>query len=97
MKAYELMVILDPSLDDEARAGALEKIQGLVTKPGGTVDSIDEWGARKLAYEIEGRTDGWYAVMRMHASPEIVAELDRVLRITDPVVRYMLLRRDDLD
>lgn len=97
MKAYELMVILDPSLDDEARTGVMDKIQALVTAPGGTVDSTDEWGARRLAYEIDGRMDGWYAVLQLHATPEIVAEVDRVLRITDPVVRYMLLRRDDLE
>lgn len=97
MKAYELMVITDPSLEDEARAGVLGKIQELVTQPGGTVDSLEEWGARRLAYEIAGKADGFYSVVQMHASPEIVAEMDRVLHITDPVVRYMILRRDDLD
>lgn len=97
MKAYELMVITDPSLEDEARAGVLGKIRDLITQPGGVVDSVEEWGARKLAYEIDGRTDGFYTVVQLHATPEIVAEVDRVLHITDPVVRYMMLRRDDLD
>lgn len=97
MKAYEVMVIIDPSLDDEARAGVLAKVQALVTEPGGTVDSLDEWGERKLAFEIEGKTEGQYAVVQFHATPEIVAEMDRVLHITDAVVRYMVLRRDDLE
>lgn len=97
MKAYEVMVIIDPALEDEPRAAALEKIQGLVTAPGGVVDAVDEWGKRKLAFEIDGKTDGDYNVIRFHGTPEIVAEMDRVLHITDTVVRYMLLRREDLD
>ncbi|TLM78948.1 MAG: 30S ribosomal protein S6 [Actinobacteria bacterium] len=97
MKAYELMVIIDPALEDEPRAAALEKVQGLVTAPGGTVDSVDEWGKRKLAFEIGGKTEGDYTVIQFHGTPEIVAEMDRVLHITDFVVRYMLLRREDLE
>lgn len=97
MKAYEVMLLIDPSLDEEALAAVVEKTTGVITSQGGTVDSADDWGKRRLAYEVKGLTDGAYTVIQFHASPEAVAELDRVLHITDPVARYMIVRRDDLD
>ena len=63
----------------------------------GTVDNVDVWGKRKLAYEINGLTDGDYTLIDFHANPENVAELDRVLRITDAVVRHMIVKRTDRD
>ncbi len=95
MKAYELMIMLDPTLDDEMRASVLEKAQGLITADGGIVDKVDEWGKRRLAFEIGKLTDGDYIVIDFHATPSAIAEIDRVLHITDPVVRYMVVRRDD--
>jgi len=97
VKAYELMLMLDPTLDDDARASMLEKAQGLITADGGVVDKVDEWGKRRLAFEIDKLTDGDYVVIDFHATPSAIAELDRVLHITDPVVRYMVVRRDDRD
>ena len=69
----------------------------LVVKGKGTVDNVDVWGKRKLAYEINGLTDGDYTLIDFHANPENVAELDRVLRITDAVVRHMIVKRTDRD
>lgn len=97
MKAYELMLLLDPTLEDEARASVLEKVQGLITADGGAVDNVDEWGKRRLAFEIGKMTEGDYVVLDFHATPAAIAELDRILHITDPVVRYMIVRRDDRD
>lgn len=97
MKAYELMLMLNPTLDDEARASMLEKVQGLITADGGVVDKVDEWGKRRLAFEIDKLTEGDYIVIDFHSTPSAIAELDRVLHITDPVVRYMVVRRDDRD
>lgn len=96
MKAYEVMLLIDPSLDEEAHAVVVEKASGVITGLGGLVDSSEDWGKRRLAYEVKGLADGSYTVMQVHASPEAVAELDRVLHITDPVVRFMIVRRDDL-
>lgn len=96
MKAYELMLVLDPSLDEEAHAAAVEKISGIITADGGVIDSNEAWGRRRLAFEIDGKTDGDYTVINFHAPVANVAELDRVLHITDPVVRFMIVRRDDL-
>ncbi len=96
MKAYELMLIMNPSLDDEAREAVLAKARGVITADGGVVDSEDAWGKRRLAFEIGGFTDGDYHVLMFHATTAAIAELDRVLHITDPVIRFMILRRDDL-
>ncbi len=97
MKAYELLLLLDPSLDEETRAALLDKIQGVITADGGVVDNVDSWGKRKLAFEIDKITEGDYALIDFHAMPAAIAELDRVLHITDPVVRYMLVNREDRD
>jgi small subunit ribosomal protein S6 len=95
VKAYELLLLLNPSLDEEARAAVLDKTQGVITADGGVVDSVDSWGKRKLAYEIGKLTEGDYVLVEFHTAPSAIAELDRVLRITDPVVRFMLVSRED--
>ena len=97
MKAYELLLLLNPSLDEEGRDALLEKIQGLITADGGAVDKVDPWGKRKLAFEIDKLSEGDYALIDFHATPDSIAELDRVLHITDPVVRYMIVNREDRD
>ena len=96
MKAYELMLIMRPNLDDEAREAVLEKIRSILTTEGGTVDSEEAWGKRRLAYEIDHTEEGDYQVVLFHANTATVAELDRVLNITDQVLRFMVVRRDDL-
>lgn len=95
MKAYELMFILDSTLDDEAREAALVKVRGVITADG-TIESEDAWGKRRFAYEIDDRTEGDYYVLEFHATPAIVAELDRVLRIAGQIIRFMIVRRDDI-
>ncbi|MDO9557700.1 MAG: 30S ribosomal protein S6 [Coriobacteriia bacterium] len=95
MKAYELMLIINPTLGDEAREAVLEKTRGVIIADG-IVDSEDAWGKRRLAFEIDGQTDGDYHVMQFHSTTAVVAELDRVLHITDQVVRFMIVRRDDI-
>lgn len=95
MKAYELLLLLNPTLDEESRAAVLDKVQGVITADGGVVDNVDSWGKRKLAYEIDKLTDGDYALIDFHTAPASIAELDRVLHITDAVVRYMLVHRED--
>jgi len=97
VKAYELLLLLNPSLDEESRAALMDKVQGLITADGGVVDNVDSWGKRKLAFEINKLTEGDYALIDFHAAPSAIAELDRVLHITDPVVRYMLVNREDRD
>lgn len=95
MKAYELMLLLNPSLDEENRAATVERVEALVKDNGGVVDNVESWGKRKLAFELEDLTEGDYVVVDFHNTPDAIAEIDRVLRITDPVVRHMMVRRDD--
>lgn len=97
MKAYELLFFVAPSLDEETRLAVMKRIDTAITADNGTVDNVDNWGKRKLAYEVNGLTDGDYTLIDFHANPESIAELDRVLRITDAVERFMIVKRTDRD
>ena len=97
MKAYELLFFVAPTIDEETRAGVMKRIETALTAGGGVVDNVDEWGKRKLAYEINGLTDGDYTLIDFHTDPQSIAELDRVLRITDAVERHMIVARTDRD
>ena len=97
MKAYELLFFVDPTITDETRAGVMKRIEVAITENGGAVDNVDNWGKRKLAYEIDKLTEGDYTLVNFHADPTQIAELDRVLRINDAVKRHMIVRRTDRD
>jgi len=97
MKAYELLYFVDPSSNEEARAGAMKRIETAIAEEGGKIDNVDEWGKRKLAFEIDHLTDGEYFLIDFHADPNQITELDRVLRINDTVKRHMIVRRTDKD
>ncbi len=97
MKAYELLFFVAPTIDEETRAGVMKRIDSTIAAGEGTVDNVDAWGRRKLAYEIGGLTDGDYTLIDFHADPQNIAELDRVLRINDAVTRHMIVRRTDRD
>ena len=91
---YELMYIINPNLSEEETAAVVEKFKALVEQ-NGTLEEMEEMGKRKLAYEIDKLTEGDYTLINFHADPASIAELDRVLRITDAVIRHMIVRRDD--
>lgn len=97
MKAYELLFIVAPTIDDETRTGVMKRIETTITDAQGVVDNVDNWGKRKLAYEINGLSDGDYTLIDFHTDPQSIAELDRVLRINDAVVRHMIVARTDRD
>ena len=97
MKAYELLFFVAPTISDEDRVAVMKRIETTIAEGAGKVDNVDEWGKRKLAYEINGLTDGDYTLVNFHADPQNVAELDRVLRINDAVVRHMIVKRTDRD
>ena len=92
MRQYELMVILDPELDERTVSPSLDKFLSVVTKHGGTVDTVDIWGRRRLAYDIKKKTEGIYAVVHMTAEPATAQELDRQLGLNESVLRTKLLR-----
>ena len=93
MKAYELLFFVDPSSDEETRAGVMKRIDVAITAEGGVVDSIEDWGKRKLAFEVDKLTEGDYTLINFHADPNDITELDRVLRINDAVKRHMVVCR----
>ena len=95
MKAYELLFFVAPNTDEETRAGVMKRIDVAITAEGGVVDSVEDWGKRKLAYAIDKLTEGDYTLVNFHADPTQIAELDRVLRINDAVKRHMIVRRPD--
>ncbi|MBM6401286.1 30S ribosomal protein S6 [Phycicoccus sonneratiae] len=92
MRQYELMVILDPELDDRTVQPSLEKFLKVITTDGGTVDTIDVWGRRRLAYEIKKKAEGIYAVVNFTSEPATAKELDRQLGLNESVMRTKLLR-----
>jgi len=97
MKAYELLFFMNPTLEEEDRLAALKRIDDTITSQGGVVDNVDEWGRKKLAFEVDRLTDGDYTLIDFHAQPTSIAEINRVLRITDAVKRHMVVSRTDRD
>ena len=97
MKAYELLFFVAPNIDEESRLAAMKRVETAIAKNEGVIDNVNEWGKRKLAYEINGQTEGEYTLVDFHADPASIAELNRVLRITDAIERHMIVARADRD
>jgi small subunit ribosomal protein S6 len=94
MRHYELMVILDPDLEERTVAPSLDQFLGVVRQGGGTVEKVDVWGRRRLAYEIAHKVEGIYAILDVTAEPDTVKELDRQLNLNEAVLRTKVLRPD---
>ena len=94
MRAYELMVILDPDLEERTVPPSLDTYLNVVRKDGGSVENIDIWGRRRLAYEIDKNAEGIYAVVTLQAEPATVKELDRQLTLNESVLRTKVIRPD---
>ena len=95
MRKYEIMYILNSSLEEAARQQNIETLHNIILNEGGTIDKIDEWGMREFAYKIDHMTKGYYMVVTFHAEKETVAELDRICRINAGVVRHMIVNLED--
>ena len=95
MNKYETIFILHPSLDEEAVKANIEKFSGVIETGKGVIENIDLWGRRKLAYEIKKQTEGIYVLVTYSAPSELPKELDRVFRISDSVIRHMIINLDD--
>ena len=94
MHPYELMVILDPGIDERTVAPSMDKFLGVIRNAGGEIENVDIWGKRRLAYEIKKRSEGVYAVVNMTTEPDVAKELDRQLGLSESVLRTKLLRPD---
>jgi small subunit ribosomal protein S6 len=94
MRHYEVMVIIDPDTDDRQVQPTLDKHLEVITKAGGSIDNVDLWGRRRLAYEINKKTEGIYAVLQLTAEPDDVSELHRQFRINESIMRAKVMRPD---
>lgn len=94
MNKYEGVLIFFPDVEEETRNQTFDRVKTLI-EANGTIEEIDDWGLRKLAYEIEDYREGFYIILRFTTDPATLAEADRILRISDPVMRHMMIRLED--
>lgn len=95
MRIYEELYILRPDATEEDVDGSVEMIRGIVTGSGGSIDKVDKWGVRKLAYRLKKLNEGYYVLIQFSAQPEVVKELERRLRVSDAVVKFITVRIDE--
>jgi small subunit ribosomal protein S6 len=94
LRAYEVMVILDPSIEERTVENSLDKYLNVIRKDGGTVEKVDVWGRRRLAYEVKKNAEGIYAVISLNAEPATVKEFDRQLTLNESILRTKVIRPD---
>lgn len=92
MRNYESMIVLEPALETEAIDSLIARFSDIIAKNGGRVEGVNKWGKRRLAYQIGQNTDGYYIVLTIQGENQTINELDRILKITDGVVRHMIVR-----
>ena len=94
MRNYELMFVIRPTVEDDKREALIETVKEIISSDGEVVD-VDIWGMRKLAYEIEKHTEGYYVVVQFKAGVDLPKELDRRLKISDSVIRHIIINKDE--
>lgn len=94
MRQYEVMYILKPDLEEEGTTQLVERISKIITDGGGEIIEFNPWGVKRLAYEIDDYREGYYVVLKCQAAQAVAKELDRVFRITDGVLRHIIIRLD---
>ena len=94
MSKYELCVVLNAKIEDEERAAVLEKVKGLITRFGGTITNVDEWGRKKLAYEVQKMTEGFYYFILFDAETSAPREIENRVRIMENVMRFLVVKQD---
>ena len=94
MNKYELAVVVSAKIEDEDRAATIEKVKEIITRFGGTVTEVDEWGKRKLAYEIQKMREGFYYFVRFESDATCPSEVEKRIRIMENVIRYLCVRQD---
>ena len=94
MNKYELAVVVSAKIEDDARAEVIEKVKDLITRVGGNVTDVDEWGKRRFTYEIQKMKEGFYYFIHFEAESTVPAELEQRIRIMDNVLRYLCVRQD---
>ena len=92
MNKYEVVYIIDPAVEDEARKALINRFNDLIAENGGTVDKVEEWGKKRLAYAIDYKTEGYYVLVNFQAEADLPKELERNLQISDSVIRYQVIK-----
>ncbi len=95
MNKYELTIILKPNLDEETQKSNIERIHGLVSRFGGTIEKVDDWGKRRLAYEVDKFNEGIYSFITFSSDGEAPAEIEKRVRIMENVLRFLIIRLED--
>ena len=95
MNKYESVIIINPSLDEQGIKDVITKFTDLINNKNGKVENVDEMGTRKLAYEIKKQSEGYYVVYTFEANPEFIKELERIYRITDSIMKFITIRKED--
>ena len=95
MNKYELAVVVNAKIEDDERAQVIEKVKALITRFGGNVTDVDEWGKRRLAYEIQKMKEGFYYIVQFDAPTTAPAEIESRIRIMDNVMRYLVVKREE--
>ncbi len=97
MNKYELALVVNAKIEDEARAEVVEKAKGYITRFGGTIVEVEEWGKKRLAYEIQKMREGFYYFIHFDAAPDCPAEVEKRVRIMDNVLRFLCVKREDAE
>ncbi|MDD3652657.1 MAG: 30S ribosomal protein S6 [Desulfotomaculaceae bacterium] len=95
MRRYEVVFILRPDLDEEKNTAVIDKFSDLIVNQGGEITKLDRWGKRRLAYEVKDYREGFYVVLHINAESKVSSELDRVFKITDEVLRHIIIREEE--
>jgi small subunit ribosomal protein S6 len=95
MHNYEFTFIVHPDVEDEGMTGVVEKVSQFITTGGGQVTDVNHWGRRRLAYPIRRQREGYYVLMHVQLDPQSINELERNLKLTEEVIRYLLVRVED--
>jgi len=94
MKKYEAVFVFAPDMEEESRNSVVERFKGII-EANGTIEKIDEWGMRKLAFEINDYKEGYYTLLNFESNSDVVNELNRIAKITESVIRHMIIREDE--
>ena len=94
MQKYELVVVLNGSLEDDERSAAMESVSGYITRFGGNITNVDDWGKKKLAYEIQKMSEAYYTVVTFEAPLEAPAQIEENIRIMEQVVRFLIVKQE---
>ncbi len=95
MSKYELAVVLSAAIDDEARSAALDRVKDYVEKAGGNITNVDDWGKKKLAYEIQKMSEAYYYFIQFEAETEAPAEIESNVRLMESVIRFLCIKKDE--